>query len=134
MAPVFNQLPLAWIGLLGFPVMQIGRFIAGVIGRFAAELRYRRAVRDLRQLDGRMLADIGLVRSAIEAAVRGDAAAERPGYVKDRVTEGGLLPCARSGMRASRRIRTGNFAPAEANGVRYLSIPVKFKNAQAASA
>jgi uncharacterized protein YjiS (DUF1127 family) len=79
MTPAFNQLPLPWIGLLGFPAMQVGRFIAGVIGRFAAELRYRRAIRDLRQLDGRMLADIGLVRSAIEAAVRGGAAAERPG-------------------------------------------------------
>ena len=30
-------------------------------------------------------------------------------------------------------IRAGNFPPAEANGVRYLTIPVKFKNAQAAA-
>jgi glyoxylase-like metal-dependent hydrolase (beta-lactamase superfamily II) len=31
-------------------------------------------------------------------------------------------------------IRAGNFPPAEANGVRYLMVPVKFKDAEAASA
>jgi hypothetical protein len=30
-------------------------------------------------------------------------------------------------------IRAGRFPPADANGVRYLTIPVKFKNAEAAA-
>jgi uncharacterized protein YjiS (DUF1127 family) len=36
----------------------------------AAALRHRRAIRQLQQLDDRMLADIGLCRTAIGDAVR----------------------------------------------------------------
>ena len=71
MTPIFNQSSVGWNGLASPPAIQIGRAIAGAIRRFAAELRYRRAIQELRQLDARMLSDIGLVHSEIEAAVRG---------------------------------------------------------------
>jgi len=71
MTPIFNQSSVGWIGLASPPAIQLGRAIAGAIRRFAAELRYRRAIQELRQFDARMLSDIGLVHSEIEAAVRG---------------------------------------------------------------
>src|SRR5215207_2737456 len=71
MTPIFNQSPVGWIDLASPPPVQLGRAIASAIRRFAAELRYRRAIQELHQLDARMLSDIGLVHSEIEAAVRG---------------------------------------------------------------
>jgi uncharacterized protein YjiS (DUF1127 family) len=46
------------------------RMIATTIASIAAVLRNRRAIHQLHQLDDRMLADIGLTRTAIGDAVR----------------------------------------------------------------
>jgi uncharacterized protein YjiS (DUF1127 family) len=46
------------------------RMIAAAIASIAAALRHRRAIHQLHQLDDRMLADIGLTRTAIGDAVR----------------------------------------------------------------
>ena len=79
---------------------------------------------------------------AWEATVREQR--EKNIHVKDGVTEDEFVATrtARDSKLSAPRlllpsiqvnIRAGNFPPAEANGVRYLTIPVKFKNAQAAA-
>lgn len=44
----------------------------GLLGRIRRALALRRALREVRELDDRMLADVGISRGELERAVRGE--------------------------------------------------------------
>jgi uncharacterized protein YjiS (DUF1127 family) len=72
-------------------VRQVSALLEGLIER-------ERAVAELRRLDARALADLGITRAQIRAYVEGTlprAAAPRPAAPVLRVIEGGLGPSAR---------------------------------------
>ena len=51
-------------------IQAIGSSLRDLGGRMMRELRLRRAIRDVQELDDAMLHDIGLTRDAAESAVR----------------------------------------------------------------
>ena len=57
---------------VGSAITTIASSLAAALGSIASAHNKRKAIADLRQLDDRMLADIGLSRSDIVAAVNGE--------------------------------------------------------------
>jgi uncharacterized protein YjiS (DUF1127 family) len=51
--------------------MEVEMLVAGFLASVRAILRHRAAVNELRSLDDRTLADVGISKSQVEAAVRG---------------------------------------------------------------
>ena len=57
---------------IGSAIAAFASSLAAAVGSIASAHTKRKAIADLRQLDDRMLADIGLSRSDIVAAVNGE--------------------------------------------------------------
>ena len=64
-----TRLPLS-SGFSAAPLLPLARWARGGLHALGQELRRREAIRVLGEAEDRMLADIGITRSAIEAAVQ----------------------------------------------------------------